>query len=73
MILYPIKNLPQRNPRKTDWINYESVIRENLNSEIKKMTSIDDIDEACTAIQNAVIKAYESTCKLSNPPVEGNP
>src|SRR5687768_6060612 len=65
------KPMKFRNPRKTDWDLYRSILSDLISNYQSDITSIKEIDQTCTNISNAIIQAFESSCPLSNPPPRG--
>lgn len=61
-----------RNPRKTNWIKYRENLADAVGNTPKDIKSVEDIEEVSNSLQEAIIRAYESSCPLSKEPPFGH-
>lgn len=60
-----------RNPRKTNWELYRLNLKNLISNDQLQVSSVREIDQRCADISEAISKAYELSCQLSNPPPPG--
>ena len=57
-----IKPVTYRNPRKTDWDLYCSILSASIGTRLARIQSVNEIESELVSLQNSVLQAYETAC-----------